>query len=155
MQGSVKVIHELNQLLTGELTASDQYFTHSRMYENWGFRKLYERLDHERLEELQHSSQLIHRILFLGGVPNVASRDALKIGSNVPEMIQNDLDSELAVIKELKKAIGVCEAEQDYESRRILIELLRDTEEDHTHWLEVQQSLIAKMGLQNYLQSVS
>lgn len=155
MQGSKKVIDELNHLLRGDLTASDQYFIHSRMYENWGFRKLYERLEHEREEELVHASRLIRRILFLGGVPNVASRDPLKIGLNVPEMLQNDLDFELGVVKDLRKAIVLCEGEQDFETRRILVELLNETEEDHAHWLEVQLSLISKIGLQNYLQSAA
>jgi bacterioferritin len=153
MQGSQKVIHELNVLLTGELSASDQYFIHSRMYENWGFRKLYERLEHEREEELEHASRLIRRILFLGGVPSVAAREPLHIGATVPDMIRNDLDYELRVVKDLRKAIALCEAEQDYDSRRLLVDLLKDTEEDHTHWLEVQQNLIARIGLENYLQS--
>src|ERR1700678_3168700 len=98
MQGSPKVLNELNQLLTGELTASDQYFIHSRMYENWGFLKLSERLEHERVEELDHASRLIRRILFLGGIPNVAARAPLHVGATVPEMMKNDLDYELRVV---------------------------------------------------------
>jgi len=155
MQGNPKVIQELNTLLTGELTASDQYFVHSRMYENWGYRKLYERLEHEREEELSHAARLIHRILFLGGTPDVASRSGLKVGAAVPEMMKNDLDYELSVVAALRKAIALCEAERDFETRRILTELLKDTEEDHTHWLETQLRLIGQIGLQNYLQSAA
>ena len=155
MQGSQKVIDALNALLTGELTASDQYFIHSRMYEDWGYQHLFQRIDHEREEELEHASILIRRILFLSGIPNVASRDPLKIGATVPEMMKNDLAYELSVVKHLKDVIALCESERDYETRRILVGLLQNTEEDHTHWLEVQLRLIEQMGLPNYLQSVA
>lgn len=155
MKGNSRVIQELNLLLTGELTSADQYFIHSRMYENWGLTKLYKRIEHERVEELEHATLLIRRILFLEGSPDVASRSSLNIGKTVPEMLKNDLDFELSVVNSLKKAITVCEAERDYETRRILAELLQNTEEDHTHWLEVQLRLIDQLGLQNYLQTMS
>lgn len=155
MQGNPRVIQTLNTLLTGELTAADQYFVHSRMYENWGYLGLYQRLDHEWQEELQHAARLIYRILFLGGTPDVASRAQLKVGATVADMLKNDLGSELSVVAQLKKAIALCETEQDYETRRILTELLQNTEEDHTHWLEVQLRLIDQVGLQNYLQSAA
>ncbi len=153
MQGKKSVIQELNTLLTGEMTAADQYFIHSRMYENWGFSQLYQRAEHERVEELEHAAMLIHRILFLEGTPDVASRLALSIGSTVPEMLKADLAYEMQVIAGLKKAIALCEGEQDFETRRILVKLLEDTEEDHTYWLEQQLGLIEKIGLANYLQS--
>jgi bacterioferritin len=153
MQGKKTIIDELNKLLTGELTAADQYFIHSRMYENWGFSALYERVEHERVEELQHAGKLIHRILFLEGIPDVASRAPLKIGATVPDMMRNDLAYELSVVDALRKAIALAEKEQDYETRRILVELLDDTEEDHAYWLEQQLGLIDKVGLQNYQQS--
>lgn len=153
MKGSKKVIDCLNDLLAGELTAADQYFVHSRMYQNWGFHRLYDRLAHERLEELEHADHLINRILFLEGTPNVAKRDKLAIGKDVPEMMKNDLAYELSVVKSLKDAIALCEKEQDYQTRTMLRVMLADTEEDHTHWLEQQLFLIGQMGLQNYLQS--
>ena len=152
MRGSKTVIDTLNKLLTGELTAADQYFIHSRMYENWGLSTLYERLEHEREEELEHASKLIRRILFLEGVPDVASRAPLNIGGTVPDMMKNDLAYELAVVAALRKAIVLAETEQDFDTRRILVELLVDTE-DHTFWLEQQLGLIDKVGLPNYLQS--
>lgn len=155
MQGNAKVLQELNSLLTGELSAADQYFIHSRMYENWGLMSLYKRIEHEREEELEHAARLIQRILFLGGTPNVAARTPLNIGANVPDMMKNDLAYELSVVKHLRSAIALCEKEQDFETRRILVELLQNTEEDHTHWLEVQLRLIDQLGLQNYLQSVT
>jgi bacterioferritin len=153
MKGNKKVIDTLKKLLTDELSAADQYFIHSRMYENWGFMALYHRIEHERVEELEHASRLIRRILFLEGVPDVQTRAALKIGATVPEMLQSDLDYEVSVVKKLKAAIAVCEKEQDYDTRRILTGLLFDTEEDHTHWLEQQLGLIKMVGLENYQQS--
>ena len=153
MKGNAKVIAELNKLLTGELTAADQYLIHSRMHENWGLTALYEKVEHERVEELEHADKLIRRILFLEGVPDVAARAPLAIGATVPEMLANDLAYELQVVAALKKAIVLCEQEQDFDSRRILVELLRDTEEYHAYWLEQHIGLIAKMGLENYLQS--
>ena len=155
MKGKAKVIKTLNHLLTGELSAADQYFVHSRMYHDWGLDELYERLKHEQEEELEHAARLVERILFLEGKPDVASREALKIGANVLAMMKNDLAYEIAVGKNLKKAVAVCEAEQDYVSRDLLVDLLKDTEEDHTYWLEKQLGLIEKMGLENYIQSKS
>jgi len=153
MHGNKKVIKILNTLLTGELSAADQYFVHSRMYQDWGLEKLYERIAHEAQEELQHADQLLQRILFLEGTPDVASRDALRIGNDVPGMLANDLKLELEVVAALKKAIKTVEEEQDYQTRVILEVLLKDTEEDHTYWLEKQLGLIDKIGLENYLQA--
>lgn len=155
MKGNPSVIDQLNKLLTGELTAADQYFIHSRMYENWGFKELYERLEHERIEELDHASRLIRRILFLEGMPDVASRSPLAIGTDIPSMIRNDLDYELSVVAALKGAIALVEQAQDYETRALLQDLLADTENDHTHWLEQQLFLINAMGLANYAQSAA
>jgi len=153
MKGDAKVIEYLNKLLAGELTAIDQYFTHSRMYENWGLNKLYERIEHERSEEVGHAAMLIRRILFLEGTPNLAAREPLKIGKDVPEMLRSDLALELSVVAALKEAIAYCETARDYETREILRKMLEDTEEDHAHWLEQQLWLIEQTGLQNYLQS--
>jgi len=153
MKGDAKVIEYLNKLLAGELTAIDQYFVHSRMYENWGLKKLYERIEHERTEEVGHAARLIQRTLFLEGTPNLAARAPLKIGKDVPGMLRSDLDLELSVVAALKEAIAYCETARDYETREILRKMLEDTEEDHAHWLEQQLWLIEKTGLQNYLQS--
>ncbi len=153
MKGDAKVIDYLNKLLAGELTSVDQYFIHSRMYENWGLNKLYERIEHERSDEVGHAEMLIRRILFLEGTPNLAVRDPLKIGKDVPEMLRNDLALEIAVVDALKEAIAHCETVRDFQTREILEQMLDDTEEDHAHWLEQQLWLIDKTGLQNYLQS--
>lgn len=154
MKGSSKVIDVLNDLLAGELTAMDQYFIHSRMYDDWGLSKLFERIGHEMKDETGHADAMIKRILFLEGTPNLTKREPLNIGSTVPEMLQSDLDLEYAVVKNLKAAIALCETEQDYETRAMLVKQLEDTEEDHAYWLEKQLGLIDKIGLQNYLQSV-
>lgn len=153
MRGSSLVIAKLNAQLAGELTAMDQYFIHSRMYQEWGFSKLFERINHEVEDEKNHAARLIERILFLGGTPDLGARSPLNIGTDVPSMLQNDLDLEYATVASLREIIAVCEQEQDFQSRALLQELLDDTENDHTHWLEQQVGLLNKLGLQNYLQS--
>ena len=153
MQGNDKVIEQLQHLLNGELAARDQYFAHSRMFQDWGLNKLYERLNHEMEEETEHADALIQRMLFLEAQPDFSQQDKVNVGSNVKEMLQNDLDVEYSVVKDLKTAINICEQEQDYESRDILVKLLDDTEMDHAYWLEQQLGLIDKIGLQNYIQS--
>jgi len=153
MKGNKKVIKQLQKLLRGELAARDQYFTHSRMYQDWGLNKLYERIDHEMQDETHHADMLIKRLLFLETTPDLSEQDGLNIGSTVPEMLQSDLDLEYKVVTDLKEAIAICEQEQDYQTRDILMVVLADTEEDHAYWLEKQLGLIDKIGLQNYLQS--
>jgi bacterioferritin len=153
MKGNAQVLQQLSILLRGELAARDQYFTHSRMYADWGLTKLYERINHEMQDEVQHAAALIERILFLGGTPDLSQQDGLNIGKTVPEMLSSDLAFEYQVIGNLKTAIAVCEREQDYETRNILLKILAETEEDHSYWLEKQLGLIEKIGLQNYLQS--
>lgn len=153
MKGNPKIIDLLNKLLAEELTAMDQYFAHSRMYEDWGFNKLYERISHEMDDEKQHADLLIKRILFLEGVPVIGNRSPLRIGRDVPEMLQNDLALERSVIDALRGTIAICEQERDYQTRETLEVMLAETEEDHAHWLEQQLGLIGRIGLQNYLQS--
>lgn len=153
MKGNSKVIDALNGLLANELAAMDQYFIHSRMYEDWGLTKLYARIDHEFDDEKGHAALLIERILFLEGTPDMVTRDGLNIGKDVESMLAADLQLEYDVQAALKKAIALCEQEQDYQTREILEKLLADTEEDHAYWLEKQLGLIKHIGLQNYLQS--
>ncbi|ANE54693.1 MULTISPECIES: bacterioferritin [Methylomonas] len=153
MQGDKQVIAYLNELLAGELTAIDQYFIHSRMYQNWGLDKLYERISHEVQDETNHADALIKRILFLEGTPDLSKREPLAVGATVPEMLQNDLAVELKVVADLRKVMAYCESVRDYQTREILKVMLDDTEIDHAHWLEKQLSLIEMVGLENYLQS--
>lgn len=153
MKGSKKIITALNKLLAGELTAMDQYFIHSRMYQDWGLTKLFERIDHEFDDEKQHAAQLIERILFLEGIPDLVTREPIHVGKDVEEMLSNDLQLEYSVTAALKEVIAVCEAEQDYQTREILRQMLDDTEMDHAYWLEKQLGLIKRIGLKNYTQS--
>lgn len=153
MKGNAKIIKALNALLGDELAAMDQYFVHARMYEDWGLHKLYERIDHEFDDEKGHASSLIERILFLEGTPDMNSRGPINIGTDVPSMLESDLQIEYAVDERLKDTIKLCEDERDYVTREMLETLLDDTEMDHAYWLEQQLGLIKKVGLKNYLQS--
>ena len=153
MKGNKEVIDTLNKLLTGELSAMDQYFVHGLMYEDWGLNELHERISHESDDEREHAKKLVQRILFLEGTPDVASREPLNIGKDTEQMLKNDLAYEYQVADNLRKAIALCEDKSDYESREILEVLLEETESDHMYWLEKQLGLIDKVGLANYLQS--
>lgn len=152
MQGNKTIIDLLNKQLTLELSSMDQYLAHSKMYEDWGLTKLHQKLAHEYEEELDHAKKLIERILFLEGTPDTASRSAINVGTNVEEMLKNDLAAEITVRDSLKSIIEVCENEKDYVTREILETLLDDTEADHIYWLEQHIRLISLMGLANYIQ---
>lgn len=153
MQGTNAIIDGLNRLLAYELAAMDQYFIHSEMYDDWGLTKLHERIAHEFDDEKGHAKQLITRILFLEGKPDMVTRHPINIGSDVPSMLQSDLDVEVKVGEELKNVIALAEQEKDFVTREMLETLLDDTEMDHAYWLEKQLGLIKKIGLENYLQS--
>ncbi len=153
MKGQPEVIAALNRLLAGELSAMDQYFIHSEMYQDWGLNKLHERIAHEFDDEKGHAKALIERILFLEGTPDLTTRDPIHVGKDVPEMLKNDLQLEYEVVNALRDAIRLCEQKQDYQTREILEQLLDDTEDDHAYWLEKQLRLIDLIGLPNYLQS--
>ena len=153
MKGDKKIIDILNELLEGELTAVDQYLIHAEMYADMGFQRLADKALHESDHERQHARALIQRILFLEGTPNLAKREALKIGNEVSEMLKADLSVEYKVVGALKKAMAACEKAQDYVSRDMLAVQLEDTEMDHAYYLEKQLRLIEQVGLQNYKQS--
>lgn len=153
MQGKSVIIDAFNRLLANELTAMDQYLIHSRMYDDWGYHQLFTRIDHESLEEREHISILIERILFLEGTPDMVTRDPINIGHDVPSMLENDLQVEYRVDQLLKETMQLCEQEQDYVSKHALQRLIDDTETDHAHWLEQQLHKIKILGLENYLQT--
>jgi bacterioferritin len=153
MKGNKKVLEQLQQLLNGELGARDQYFMHGEMYKDWGLYKLYQYAHHEMEEETEHAQMLMERMLFLEQQPDLGKPDKPRIGKDVEDMLKKDLEVEYEVTEALKKAIRICEKEQDYDTRRILIKLLDDTEMDHAYFLEKQLGLIKKVGLKNYLQS--
>ena len=152
MKGNQEVIAYMNELLAGELAARDQYFIHSRMYAEWGYNKLFERIGHEMEDETQHAEAFIRRILMLEGTPNMVPAK-ITVGKDVVEMLKADLNTEYEVRDHLKKGIALCEEKQDYVTRDLLVGQLTDAEEDHAHGLEQQLRLIDLIGLQNYLQS--
>lgn len=152
MKGDKKVIQHLNKVLRNELTAINQYFLHSRMLDDWGFTRLGHHEYEESIDEMKHADELTKRILFLEGLPNMQELNRLRIGENVPEMLQCDLDLEMEAIPELREGIAYCEEVKDYISRELLEDIL-ESEEEHVDWLETNLSLIDKMGLQNYLQT--
>ena len=151
MQGDAKVIEFLNKVLLGELTAVNQYWLHYRMLDNWGVAKLaaYER--HESLDEMKHADMLAERILFLEGLPNFQALGHLRIGETVEEILKADLATEEEALPLLKDAIAHSESVRDFVSRDLFAEIL-DNEEEHVDFLETQFEMIARMGLQNYIQ---
>lgn len=154
MQGDTTVIEHLNRVLRNELTAINQYFLHSRIYKDWGLEKLAEHEHAESIDEMQHADSLIERTLFLEGLPNMQDMGKLRIGEDVEEMLQCDLDLELDAIPDLKAAITYCESRKDFVSRDLFDAILK-SEEEHVDWLETQLGLIEKMGVENYIQSAA
>jgi bacterioferritin len=152
MKGDAKVIEFLNKVLYNELTAINQYFLHFRMFKNWGYDELAEHEYKESIDEMKHADRLMERILFLEGLPNLQHLGKLRIGENVLECIQGDLDLELAATKDLRAAIAYSETVADYVSRDMFRTILHD-EEDHIDWLETQLSLVKDIGAERYLQS--
>lgn len=152
MKGDATVIKHLNQVLKNELTAINQYFLHSRIYKDWGINKLGDHEYAESVDEMKHADQLIERILFLEGLPNLQDLGKLRIGESVPEMLQCDLDLELDALPDLQTAIAYCEQIKDFVSREVFDSILR-SEEEHVDWLETQLGLVDKVGVENYVQS--
>ena len=152
MKSDPKVIQHLNAQLKNELTATNQYFLHYRILKHWGFDKLAKKEYEESLGEMKHADRLMERILVLDGLPNLQDLGKLLVGESVPEILDCDLRSERGAQAAVKEGIAHCEAVRDYVSREILEDILTDTEE-HIDFLETQIDVLAKVGLQNYLQS--
>ena len=152
MKADTKVISILNKVLANELVAINQYFLHSRMLGDWGLKKLESHAYEESIDEMKHADKLVQRILFLEGLPNLQDLGSLRIGQNVTEILEADLQVELDALVDLKQGISYCEQIGDYPSRDLLADIMRD-EESHIDWIESQLELIRQVGLQNYTQS--
>ena len=152
MRGDAKVIEYLNKALGNELVAINQYFLHARMYQDWGLEKLGHKEYEESIDEMKHADQLIKRILFLEGLPNLQDLGKLKIGEHTREMLECDLKLEHEAVPLLRDAIEYCDSVKDFVSRDLFNSIL-ESEEEHIDWLETQLGLIDKVGLENYLQS--
>ncbi len=150
MKGDPKVIDLLNEILTNELTAINQYFLHAKMCQNWGYKRLHEYIRKESIDEMKHADELIERILYLEGLPNVQRLGKVNIGQTVVEMLKNDLAVEMVAIPLLNKAIETCRLSGDNGSQHLLEEILV-SEENHVDWLEAQLELVKQVGEGNYL----
>ena len=152
MKGQQEILEALNKVLTNELTAINQYFLHARMLQDWGLAKIGELEYKAAIDEMKHADDLIKRILFLEGLPNMQKLGALRIGQNMEEILQSDLQLEMEAIPVLRESIECSEKLQDYVSRDLFSSVL-DSEEEHVDWLETQLGLVQKMGVERYMQS--
>ena len=150
MKGHPQIIELLNDVLTTELTAVNEYFLHARIAENWGYERLQKKIYEESIGEMKHADKLIRRILFLGGLPNLQRLGKVNVGETIPEMLRLDLDLELGSQKRLNEGIELCRSLSDNGSRELLNYILEDTEE-HVDWLEAQLELIKQVGEAHYL----
>jgi bacterioferritin len=150
MKGNAKLIEALNEILTGELTSVNQYFVHAKMCENWGYHRLAEAVRKESIEEMKHADDLIERILYLEGVPNVQRLGKIRVGETVPEQLKLDYKLETEAIPRLNQAIALATDVGDNGTREMLEDILT-SEEEHVEWLEAQFVLLEQVGEQNYL----
>ena len=152
MKGNAKIIEHLNQVLRNELTAINQYFLHSRMFKDWGYKKLGDYEYSESIDEMKHADQIIERILFLDGLPNVQDMNKVMIGEEPVECLNCDLKLEEKALEDLKNAIVDSEKLQDFVSRDLFRSIL-DSEEEHVDVIETHLGLVNKVGKENWLQS--
>lgn len=152
MKAAKGVISHLNEVLTAELTSINQFFLHARMFKNWGLGELNEKAYKKSIKDMKQADELIERILFLEGLPNLQKLNKLRIGEHTEEMMSCDMQFQLEQLDTLRKAIAHCEAVQDYVTRDLLEDIL-EYEEEYVDWLETQEYLIKNAGIENYLQS--
>ena len=152
MKGQKPIIEALNKVLTNELTAINQYFLHARILEDWGLKKVGVLEYKASIDEMKHADELIKRILFLEGLPNMQKLGHIRVGQSILEILQADLALETTAIAELRAYIDLSEKHQDYVSRDLFTSIL-DSEEEHVDWLETQLGLVEKVGVECYMQS--
>lgn len=150
MKGDEKLVDVLNELLADELTAINQYMVHSEICDYWGYDRLHEAIEHQARDEMHHAEQLIERIIFLEGAPDVSSLNAVRIGKTVPEMIDNDQEAELAAVRAYNGAICLAHNVDDQFTVDLLTDILK-VEEEHVAWGVKQRTQIEQIGLENYL----
>lgn len=150
MKGHTEVTEALKKILINELTAINQYFLHSRMCHDWGYKKPAEKSYQEALDEMKHAKSLIDRILFLKAVPDLQKLHPLNIGQTVKQQMENDLKLEEQAVADLKQAIEICHKNADFTTKGLLEGIL-NSEEEHTEWLESQLHLINELGEKHYL----
>lgn len=150
MQAKPGVVERLNNVLTIELTAINQYFIHAEMSRNWGFERLYEKFRDKSVAEMKDTPKIISHILYLEGVPNMQRLNQVKVGENVLEHLQLDLELEREAVETLREAITHCRGVEDYTTRRLFEEMIAD-EEEHVDWIENQLETIRQVGLELYL----
>ena len=150
MQGDAAIIEALNEVLTAELTAINQYFVHHKMCENWGYQKLSSKKREESIEEMKHADEVIERILFLEGVPNMQRLSPVRVGEEPIEQHELDLEVEVAAVGHLNKAIALCRDKGDNGTRDLLEEILKN-EEESVDWLEAQLHIVREIGREQYL----
>jgi len=150
MKVDKNIVTLLNDVLTAELTAVNQYFLHARLCHHWGYEKLYERARKESIEEMKHADELIDRILYLEGLPNLQRYGKVNVGQTVPEQFKLDLEVEYEAVKRFNDVIEASRAAGDNGTREILERMLRE-EEAHVDWLETQQETIKQIGVERYL----
>ncbi|UDY34802.1 bacterioferritin [Dermatobacter hominis] len=150
MQGNPEIVDLLNEVLTAELTAINQYFVHAKMCSNWGFDRLADHIRDESIDEMKHAEALIERVLFFDGVPNLQRLNALRVGETVEEQFRNDLELEYVARERLNRGIEAAVAASDNGTRHLLEEILV-SEEEHIDWLETQLEAINQVGIQQYL----
>jgi bacterioferritin len=150
MKGHKKILELLNDVLTSELTSVNQYYLHAKMCENWGYRRLYEKIYKESLGEMKHANELIERILYLEGLPNLQRLYKVAVGESVPEQLRLDRESEVEAIARLNRGVALAVELADNGTRELLAHILV-SEEEHLDWLETQLNLIATLGEKAYL----
>jgi bacterioferritin len=150
MKGDAQVIEILNEVLSAELTGINQYFIHAMMARNWGYKRLYKHSYDESIDEMKHAQEVIERILYLDGVPNMQKYMKINVGQNVPEQHQFDLEVEKGAVERLNRGVALCRDKGDNGTKVLLEKILRE-EEEHVDWLEAQLHQIGEIGVQNYL----